>query len=104
MGLLGPVAGAQITLNSYKTKTARDGSFTIGGIIPGKYTLTATPTTTLDKILYGTLKTSIDLSAPTTYTRIFNMPLNKLTLIGAGATATIATAALTPRKPPAKIW
>jgi hypothetical protein len=105
VGLLGPVADAEVTLNSYKAKTARDGSFRIDNITPGKYTLTAAPTKTLDKILYGTLKTSIDLSAPTTYTRIFNMPLNKLTLIGAGATTAIATVAtLTPRKPPAKIW
>jgi hypothetical protein len=105
IGILGPVADAEITLNTtYRAKTARDGSFRIDNITPGKYTLTATPTKTLDKIIYGTLKTSIDLSAPTIYTRTFNMPLNKLTLIGAGATTAATAAVLLPRKPPAKIW
>lgn len=108
LGLLGPVADAEISLNNtYKTKTARDGSFSITGITPAKYTINATPTKTLDKILYSTLKTLIDLSAPTVYTRTFTMPTNMLTLAAAGGVATIAmtAVALTPsKKPKPAIW
>jgi hypothetical protein len=105
MGLLGPVADAEITLNSYTTKTARDGSFTISGIIPGKYTLTAKPTKIMDEILYSALKTPLDLSAPTTYTRIFNMPVNMITLLATAGTITTATVAMAAKpKPKPAVW
>jgi hypothetical protein len=105
VGLLGPVADAEVSMDTlYKAKTARDGSFKFENVPPMKYTLTAKPTKILDKFLYKTFKATIDLSAPAVYTRIFNMPLNTLTLTGAGAATAIATVALTPRKPPAKIW
>jgi hypothetical protein len=104
MGIVGPVAGAKVSLDTTTTTTARDGSFKVE-VPPGTYTLTAEPTSVPDKLLYSTLKTKISLTTPGIYSRVFNMPINILSLTAAtGVLAATLTAATMAKPKPKAYW
>jgi hypothetical protein len=103
LSLLGPVADAEVTLNGFSTKTARDGSFYLTDIPYGTYTLTVKPAKTHEKILFKTYTEKIDIY--TSITKTITLPLNWINLtVGAGSTIIIGTALAARKKPPTPVW
>jgi hypothetical protein len=101
LGFLGPVANAEVSLDTkYTTKTKADGSYTLTNIPLGSYTLTAKPTSLLDKILYSPTSTKVDALAPVTITKNITLPTNWTALAaGAGGISIAAVVAATKIKP-----
>jgi len=101
LGFLGPVANAEVSLDTkYTTKTKADGSYTLTNIPLGTYTLTAKPTSLLDKILYSPASTKVDALAPVTITKNITLPTNWTSLAaGAGGISIAAVVAATKIKP-----
>jgi hypothetical protein len=107
LGFLGPVANAEVSLDTkYTTKTKADGSYTLTNIPLGSYTLTAKPTSLLDKILYSPASTKVDALAPVTITKNITLPTNWTALAaGAGGISIAAVVAATKIKPkPAAVY
>jgi hypothetical protein len=107
LGFLGPVTNAEVSLDTkYTTKTKADGSYALTNIPLGSYTLTAKPTSLLDKILYSPASTKVDALAPVTITKNITLPTNWTALAaGAGGISIAAIVATTKIKPkPAAVY
>jgi len=103
LSLLGPVADAEVTLDSFSTKTGKDGSFYITNIPEGTYTLTVKPTRIHEKLLLKSVSQKIDIYMDTS--KIINLPLNWTNLgIGAASTAAIGAVLTARKKPKPPTW
>jgi hypothetical protein len=103
LSLLGPVADAEVTLDSFSTKTGKDGSFYITNIPEGTYTLTVKPTRIHERLLLKSVSQKLDIYMDTS--KIINLPLNWTNLgIGAGATAAIGAVLTARKKPKPPTW
>jgi len=91
-GLLGPIRGAEVTLNGRTTRTDPTGSFTFSKVKLDTYTLSIVPTSILDKILHSSISQTLAIYETKTYTLDIRLPINWLYI---GALSTIPVGVVT---------